>query len=455
MVRAAVRDWADSFVALWRGTAGVWRVAAPRLVAILTVSWTASRVLQLSASAMGIMIRSQEVDIGAETLNVGVRTVATWNQWVAILLVSISLLALLVGLIMALRALGDCLSARAGVRVADDSRPSLYRVLSVTLLAFLGIYSVFDQVGAIINRVISDALMLNRDPLVTLFAPLMPATWQDASLVVGVIAAAFLLRRVAEQRADSTGNRGMGVLAAVLESFYLFAFFIVGRGLILEARHWLVYRHLALWTQDATDWLGLPLRWLKVSLPDLATAAWAWFWDVGWPVVLSSMLQPLLWLALASLVLGSGIKTFGELLEAGHLRAAVARRTRGARVATRVTDVLERHGTAARHVQDAVLSNVDDKYLPILHSLRSTLRGGVGFLGAFVVAFALLGLAETWAAYGLDVLVGPRDFSTEQFLDNFKRLVVYVVFMSARLALLAAAFAQVAAHTSAKTAVTA
>jgi len=438
----AFQQWADSFVALIRGTTILWWRLAARLAAILAVSWTVSRVLQLGASAMGIMVASREYDIDVQTGQFDVRTVALWNQWAAIVLVSLSLLALLTGLIMCLRVFGDHLTGRSALPAKDDEvGPSLVRVLSLSLLAFLGIYTVFDGVQDIVNRVISDALMLNRDPMITLFTPLMPDSWQQTLIVVGVIVAAFLLRRMVEQRADKTGSRLLGLLSAVLESFYLFAFFIVGRGLLLKLRAWLVYRTVSSWWQDAIAWLGQPLAWIKLSLPDMVAAAWAWIWDVGGPIVLASFTQPLLWLALATLILGSGIKSFGELLEAGDLRTAAARRTRGGQTAMKVVDVVERHGKAARRVQNIALGNIDDKYLPILHVIRLTLRSGIGFLGAFVVAFAFLGLAENWANYGMDVLVGPRDFSTEQLVGNFTQLVSYVVFMSLRLSLLAAAYA--------------
>ena len=429
------RQWASSFLALVRGTAGLWWTLLPRLVAILTVSWTVSRVLQLAAAAVGIMVPSQQYDIDLDARRFNVNTIAVWNQWLAVVLVSLSLLALLVGLIMCLRAVDD-----AHQVVADGAdRPSLFRTLSLTLLAFLGIYSVFDQVGAIVNSVIGDAIVLNRDPGITLFTPLMPDTWQATVLVVGVIAAAFVLRRFAEQRADKTGNRGLGLLSAVLESFYLFAFFIVGRGLLLRLRSWLVYRNLSLWEQDALTWLGTPFQWLKLELADLLGAAWNWFWDIGWPVVLSSFLQPLLWLALATLVLGSGIRTFAELLENGHLRAAASRRARGGRVATRVAESMERHGRTVGRVQDVVLGDVDDKYLPLWHALRLTLSSGIGFLGAFVVVFALIDLAQAWATLALNALVGPHDYATEMFFGDFANLIVYVVFMSLRLCLLATA----------------
>ena len=442
-MRSAAREWTDSFVVLLTDAGKLWWALAAKLIMILTVSWSASRVLQLSASAVGIMIPSQEWEINTEAgaFDANLRTVAVWNQWLGIVLTSVSLLVLLVGLILCLRALGDHLGRRSEGFAANAAQPSLAHVLSLSLLAFLGIYSVFDEIGEIVNRIVSDSVILARDPSIYMFVPLNPTTLEQGLVVLGVLTAAFVLRRIAEGRADKTGNRVLGVISTVLESFYLFAFFIVGRGLILRLQSWFAYREAAAWLKDALDWLGTPLRWLAASLPEAFGAAWAWFWDAGWPVVLSSFMQPLLWLALGTLVLGSGIRSFRDLLESGDLRASLSRRLPRAQRAVKATETIERHSTAARRLQTVVLGDVDDKYLPIWRSLRLVLRCGVGLLGAFVVLFALIELLDAWIGYGLVVLVGWRDFSTEQFIGDFENLFRYVLIMSAKLCLITAVYA--------------
>lgn len=445
-MRSAARGWTESFVALTGDTGKLLWARLAELAAILAVSWTVSRVLQLAASAVGIMVPSVKVEYDAD-FNRTEQQLAIWNQWAAVVLTSLSLLALLAGLIMALRTF-SARSPQGFGPASGDSQSSLSHDLSLTLLAFLGIYSVFDEVQKIVDGVVSDALTLNMDIETTLFTPLNPSTWTDTFVVVGVIAAAFLLRRIVEARADKTGNQALGLLSAVLESFYLFAFFIVGRYLLLELRYWLLDRQAMLWLEDFVSWLGTPLRWLKLSLPELLGAAWTWFWEVGWPVVLSSFTQPLLWLALATLVLGSGVRTFGDLLASGDLRTSVSRRLPRAQKVAGAAAALERHGTAARRVQDAVFGNVDEKYLPIWQSLKLVLGGGAGLLGAFVVLYAIIGVAETWAGYGLLVLRGPRDFSTAEVLGNFSGLLTYVVFTSLRLSLFAATY-QIAANAAA------
>ena len=438
-MRAAARGWTEAFVVLVTSAGKLWWATAAKLVMILTVSYAASRILQLAASAVGIMVPSVRVDVD-DNLTVSRETIAVWNQWLAIVLTSISLLVLLVGLILSLRALGDHLGRRSDGFAALPQRPPLAHVLSLSLLAFLGIYSVFDEVGNIMNQIVSDALALAFDYNNVLFAPLNPNTWDQALLVLGVLLAAFFLRRIAEGRADKTGNRVLGVISTILEAFYLFAFFVVGRGLIQQLRWWWVQREAAAWVEDALIWLGTPLRWLKLSLPEALSSAWAWFWEVGWPVVVSSFLQPLLWLALGTLVLGSGIKSFSDLLETGDLRTSVSRRLPTARRAVKATETLEQHRTTARRVQSVAFGNIDDKYLPIWHSLRLVLRSGVGLLGAFVVLYALVTLGEAWLDFGLTAVRGPLSFGDSQFVGNFQGLFVYVLSMSVKLCLITAVY---------------
>jgi len=78
--------------------------------------------------------------------------------------------------------------------------------------------------------------------------------------------------------------------------------------------------------------------------------------------------------------------------------------------------------------------------MPAFNALRHVLRAGAGFLGAFVVGFGLLELAEKWAGYWLHAFVGEIDLPVQFFAFDLLEFWLGVVFMPLRLCLLAAAF---------------
>ena len=117
-------------------------------------------------------------------------------------------------------------------------------------------------------------------------------------------------------------------------------------------------------------------RLVRINMPKIVSQAWAFVTDQIWPVIVDVLAQPLLWLAVAALVFGwcSRLRSCGA-------RVSRTARIPGATAFARYSDkrAFRRIGARARRVVCATgrvsrtrgfLGDIDDKYLPALHSLR-------------------------------------------------------------------------------------
>jgi hypothetical protein len=424
----------DSLRALTVATARLWWATLPEVFTVYILAWTLSRLLQLAAAWAGTWVAPVMFDTETwERLHTD-----TWNQWIAVGFLALSFLALLGGMIVALRVLGRRLGDAGVPAEGPAQRGSLVQTLAVTLLAFLGIYSVFDYVGDTASDAMMDAILLSKDSSSLILLPLQPSTWQETIQVVAVIVVAFVARRLLDALGKRTGWLWLGIVGAALEAFYLLAVFVAGFRVINQAVAWLAGRQFTAWLHDAVAFIGAPLRWIGVSLPVLLVELWRWFWDVGWPVIISSFLQPVLWFALAALVLGTSIASFEDLLHSGRVRLWASGR-RSAKLAT-VVDSLETRKTLVVQLQDAVFGDLDEKYLPAWQVLRLSLRVGVGFLGAYIVVYNLLDTTGQWLEYGLNYLIGAGRLERQFLITSLTDPLVNTIGMTLKLALLAAAY---------------
>ncbi|MDR1711364.1 MAG: hypothetical protein LBR58_05870 [Propionibacteriaceae bacterium] len=425
-----LKGWLETGGLLARGTWSLWRKTWLRVCAIYTVTWAVSQFLWLAAAWVATRTPTVVYDWDAAEMV----QAETWTQWAAVVVVALSFLVILVGTIIALRVLGNAVGDENGIPRAEE-RGSLTRTLSLTLLAFLGIYSCLDYLTDAASTVYVDAMLITGDVWSTnVFGPLNPSTFTDLWIVLAVIGGAFAARRLIDWLGQRTGKLWLGFLAAWLEAFYLLAAFEVGIDAVGKIVGWLRVRAVASWFADFVDFITF-----GVHVPELLAEAWDWFAVVAWPVISHAVLRPIFWLALAALVLGTQIKSFGELLEAGQLSQALAGRTR----LSHQLESLERDQrkrSVVVQLQDALFSDLDEKYLPIYQILKLTLRSSIAVLGAYLVAFNLIQVTEKWVEYGLGALFIDHSVNQIVFVFSYLQPVVTVFFAVLRFALLAAAY---------------
>jgi hypothetical protein len=211
-------------------------------------------------------------------------------------------------------------------------------------------------------------------------------------------------------------------------------------------RIWLLDRAVIQWLAEIQRALGRFFAIFKIDLPKILTWTWAFLSDQVWPVLVDVVAQPLFWLAVAALVFGSKVLSLAELWRKGQPYAA---RVPGATAFARYREkqAFRRLGPppkgirlAAARFQEAFLGDIDDKYLPALHSLRLILRAGPIFLGAYIFVYNLVIIVRNYLEIAIDGIIGGQE---GQFWVKWEPVIALIqdaLVDPVRLCLLAVAF---------------
>ena len=415
----------DEVVVLVGDTGRVFVRVFPQILAIWLAGWLGSTLVLKVASL-----------------------VADVNGWAALAVFSLSFLCTLVAIVLVLRVCGIELGIRAllpAEEAEDDGRDSsLTRLLAVTLLPFLGLYAAFGQVQDRASLLQTEQVFRNSvfgppSILATVRGLVSDHQWWFLALLVGI----YLLRRVVDAVHERTGWRPLGFAVATIESFFILVVIFGGFLLLSRAKTWLATRELAAWVDALRDAAVTALRAVHLGLPAVLGRFWAFLTDDVWPLLAEVVGQPVIWLAVAALVYGSRVLSLADLWRRGLPLAARVpgmstfdpRRERRPRAVAPTG--LARLGS---EVKEAFLGDVDDKYLPTLHSLRLVLRAGVGFLGAFVLVYSVLAVGRNYVVRGYEALFGGQEASFWYRWGPAFDLVENIPWELLRLCLLAVAF---------------
>jgi hypothetical protein len=268
-------------------------------------------------------------------------------------------------------------------------------------------------------------------------APALPL-----SIIVGI----YVLRRLLDYAAERTGLRILGFVVVMIEAFFMLLVIMGGIRVFQIFQIWLLDRAVMQWLAELQRALAQFFAIFKIDLPEILTWTWAFLSDQVWPVLVDVVAQPLFWLAVAALVFGSKVLSLAELWRKGEPYAA---RIPGATAFAPYRDkqAFRRLGPppegvrlAAARIREAFLGDIDDKYLPALHSLRLTLRAGPEFLGAYIFVYNLVIIARNFLDIAIDWIVGGHE---GQFWVTCEPVIVLIqdaLVEPIRLCLLAVAF---------------
>lgn len=251
---------------------------------------------------------------------------------------------------------------------------------SATLLnavgPFLVVYSLWGLVEDEIQQLFSVNLMLNG--LETEQWSIGFNRWQ---FHVTLAASVFLIKQVIQSVAGRvrTGllRRILDVITMLCEATWIFAFFIVVNNVVGRALPWLMRRHA--WVELSDRWYSFLAALPTIELPfgrtlnGLLHEFWPFLAEQFLPGMANYIALPIFWLALTAVV--HGWRDFS-------VRSVISGRT-GERLAH------TEHGLLALATRD-----LREKYLPVISCVRLLLRGGPHFLAAYLIAFAVLALAE-------------------------------------------------------------
>ena len=405
----AVRTLLSSLNQLVTTTGLVWWRCLPRLLVTAMLGWLGYRIF--------VQLAAMVVDASA---------------WWSLLMLSMGFVVRLSAIIIGLRIAGRQLQIpRAVPQAGDSDEGSISQLLSRTLLPFLGIYAVFDVVTDAANDIqvnyyVFSGLTFER-PVLSQLNP------QGAGvlLIVGVLVGLYVARRLIEWWFERSGWRPLGLLAALIEGFFLLIVVLSGRQLVVSIMRWVDGRTFRVWL-DYPGWgirqlfagLGLDISEL---LQDLG-ALWS---GILWPGVTGMVVEPMLWLALASLVFGSQVLSTADLWRRGR-PVVVGRRAQ--------IGLGDRQRRLTLEFQEAFFGDLNDKYLPTFHALRLVLGVGSTFFAAFILCYGMLTTGEDWLRRGLHALLGGHPAGFWSVAGPPIDLIVEVLAEPLRWVLLATAF---------------
>lgn len=370
-------------------------------------------------------------------------SLASTQAWIALAVFSTGFVFVLGAMVLQLRLVG----AELGIRQLlpegapdDDRDQGISRLLALTLLPFLGIYAAFGFVQERAEQLVVSAytqtgFMTDR----TLVGQLNPRNLTELWIIVAIVVGAYVLRRILDLVHEATDKRVFGLLAAVVEAFFMLSLILAGGHFITFFRTWFDRRVLSEWIDNWVDGLAATLALIKINLPEVIRVVGGVLGDHVIPFLLEVIGQPMAWLAVAALIYGSHVLSVADLWRKGE-RPADAVRV----LAQREAQKAGRKGSAAsRRVwlefQEVFLGDIDDKYVPTFQSLRLVLHAGVLFLAAFVSLHWLITRLESLVVHGITKLLGGHTVEFWYTWDLVIDLAREIPFEPLRVCLLAVA----------------
>jgi hypothetical protein len=414
---------------LIRDTGRAWWRLLPLIVAVYLLGWLGSEL----------------------TLRVAV-IAGDFSAWLALALFAFSfvctLIAAIVILTLAGRELGISRLLPEDEREIDDRDTSLTHLIAITLLPFLGMYAAFGQVSEAAQRFVTQQWVRYGflSDQKTVLGVLSDLATNHLPWLVTLLVGIYVLRRLLDYVAERTGLRILGFVVVLIEAFFMLLVIMGGIRVFQRFRNWFRDRAVLQWFAEIQEAAARFFAIFKIDLPELVTRTWAFFTDQVWPTLIDVVGQPLLWLAVAALIFGSRVLSLAELWRKGQPYAA---RIPGATAFARYSEkrAFRRLGPppkgirlAAARLQEALLGDIDDKYLPALHALRLVVRAGPIFLGCYIFVYNLVIIARNYLEALLYWIVGGHEGPFWVRWEPVFDLIPNVLIEPLRLCLLAVAF---------------
>lgn len=253
------------------------------------------------------------------TLRVGA-SISYDYPWHALAVFSTGFVLMLGAMVLQLRLVGAELGIRELIPEGgdDDRDEGIGRLLALTLLPFLGIYAAFGFVAEraeqlMVSSLTQTGILADR----TLTSQLSPSNRHEVLVVIGVVAGAYVVRRLLDLLHDATDRRVFGLIAAFAEAFFMLSLILSGSHLITFVRDWLADRKFQEWIDTWVDGIAAVLALVKVNLPEIIRVVGGFVGETAWPFLLDIIGQPLAWLAVAALIYGSRVLSIADLWRKG------------------------------------------------------------------------------------------------------------------------------------------
>jgi hypothetical protein len=423
--------WTDLRI-LVTDTGRLWWRLLPTLLAIWVLGWLGRRLFSTLAVIAGDL-----------------------SPWLTMIIFPLGILSELVAIVLILQACGRELGIRGLIPsselVDDDRDAGVARLLAITLLPFIGIYAAFGYINdaaysLYVQQLTRYGVISDAPTVLGLLNGLATQhTWRLLMIVVTL----YVARRLLDLAHEQTGWRPLGVIVALLETFFILLVVLGGVRVWQLGKIWILDRAFVRWIETALNPLEQFFALLRLNLPDLVVRLYDFVVDEVWPVLADTLVQPLAWLAVAAIIYGSNVMSLADLNRTVRDRLPGTVSERSARRAARRTARragrqerppgrgLRRVGTEAK---EAFFGDVDDKYLPTFHALRLVIRSGPAFLGSFVLVYAAVRTLGNYLQTSLRLVTGGHDLDFWLVYDPLIELIRTLPVELLRLCLLAVAF---------------
>lgn len=293
-------------------------------------------------------------------------------------LVVMTSLATTVGMLYVIR--GALMETRAR-REGGEARESLFGALNRTALIFAGIYLTWGFVAEDVRDFMNIDLLRQPDRfLVDAFAG------EDSGVAAGLVnldtkvslaamVIAYLIKTFFARRHEAGNGRFAGILATFGELAFVF-YGLNAMGAAVSARSdWLGSRAVVAGWHDWTEQA-------KANVPGWEQVTG--FIGTVWPYVVDALVVPLAWLTVGILVYGAYAEDTRTTIRGTPLERAAAHVERTHSL-TRLTLAKLSDGWTAR-------------WIPLLNSLRLTVRGGAPLFGLFALCYVGLQIGGQYLA---------------------------------------------------------
>ena len=391
-----LRAWWSQLTSLISRTLRVWWQVLPKIIIAWVIGWLIYRI------ALTLTAPIQET-----------------HPWLTVVIFSSGLVAQLAAIIVAIRIAGEPAGLwealpDAAARIGRDE--PLVKVVSLALLPFVGVYSVFGGIDEatyqlFIQGALESTTLLNPQSATTV---LDPTTARQRWIIAAVLVGSYLMRRGLETAAERTGRWIFGLVGALVEGFFSVVLIFGGSRMLGDLGVWLRDRVFFGWLLDAQDWIVGVLARLHLSIPAFLSALWHAWTQYLWPLINDAMLAPLLWLAATGLVFGTYLLSAAELWETGGERGVhspLARRSqRLARLESRGLTASQGSRATILELVEIFVGDLEARIIPFVQSLRHVLRVGLPFMGAFILLYSIVSAIQPLLFLGVRGLMGGNVF---------------------------------------------
>ncbi|WP_155343221.1 hypothetical protein [Acrocarpospora pleiomorpha] len=284
-------------------------------------------------------------------------------------------LATVVGMLYTLR---EALLETWARRAAEEGKESIFGALNRTALVFAGLYMTwgfvdqdlrdFENVdrGLMPDREFADRLAGRESTLGEGLTAL------DVRVSLAAMVVAYLVKWYFGRRHEANEGRFSGIFATFGELAFVFYGLNATVAVVKLRADWIGSR------AAVTTWNGWTEEAGKI------VPGWETFWSDIWPLILSGLAYPLAWLTVGILVYGAYAADTQTTIRGTRLESAAAR--------------VERTHSLTRAALGKLTGGLTSRWIPLLNSLRMTIRGGAPLFGLFALLYGGLHIGGDFLA---------------------------------------------------------